>query len=212
MVLSAGTCGLGCGDRQVNLHVFAFDKLAPIRLGNIQVQIRQVECEPLGNLIILVKNYRFEKGGYIKMVFRNVPVSGGLNQVSLRSTSGGDWTELENLFGASWEGSNLPSPPFDLRLRESFGNEVILKAIIEESGFEGEIDSGMQFSNSSPFPNSERTNFVDNEAMPAPSMIEGESNPQPPAPFRVGDSPSPPLRPEVDPDDLDASVSFAEGK
>ena len=46
VVVSSGTCGAGCGERQVNLHVFAFDKLAPIRLGNIQIQLRQVRGNP----------------------------------------------------------------------------------------------------------------------------------------------------------------------
>eukprot|EP00210_Caulerpa_lentillifera_P006293 g6012.t1 len=213
VVMSGGTCGLGCGDRQVNLHVFAFDKLAPIRLGNISVQIRQVVCQPLSTLMILVKNYRVEEGGYIKLVIRNVPASGGLNRVSLRHTGddNDDWTELENLFGASWEGSNLPTPPFDIQLIESFGNQVILEQVIMEPGFVGEIDSGKQFPNFPSAPETERTNFVDDEAgSPLVSGLDPSS--ESPTPFRVSTTTSPSLRPEVDPDDLNVSTSFTGGK
>ncbi|CAD7696155.1 unnamed protein product [Ostreobium quekettii] len=146
-----GTCLGGCHSTNVNLHVFAFDKLAPIRLGNIRIRLRQVECKPKANIVLKVKTYRVEEGGYIKFVIRNVPGDGGLRSVELKGArENGGWRLADNLFGAAWEASVLPDAPLDIRLTNVQGEQLVLKNVIKTPGFLGDIVSDGQFSTAAP--------------------------------------------------------------
>lgn len=44
VVVNSGACSAGCGgsSNTVNLHTFAFDKIAAIKYGNVRIRIRQV--------------------------------------------------------------------------------------------------------------------------------------------------------------------------
>lgn len=43
-----------------------------------------MECEPFGLVEVKVKDYRPDKGGYMKITVRNVPGTGGLEKLELR--------------------------------------------------------------------------------------------------------------------------------
>ncbi|CAD7700663.1 unnamed protein product [Ostreobium quekettii] len=146
VAMVGGTCLAGCGGTHVNLHVFAFDQLAPIRLGNIQIRMRQVTCTPKAKISVKVKTYRVGEGGYIKFVIRNVPGDGGLTAVELKGTQEtGSWRPAENHFGAAWEASLLPDAPLDMRLTNTLGEQLVLKGVVPSAGFIGDIETGQQF-------------------------------------------------------------------
>ena len=37
---------------------------------------------------------------------------------------GGDWQSMNNLWGATWELADAPSPPLDIRVFDDGGNQV----------------------------------------------------------------------------------------
>lgn len=55
VVVNAGACSSGCGGTTVNMHTFAFDKIAAIKYGNVQIRIRQVRNQGLCKELVLMK-------------------------------------------------------------------------------------------------------------------------------------------------------------
>lgn len=213
IAMIGGTCLGGCSNTQINLHVFAFDRLAPIRLGNIAIRLRQVECIPDGNIAIRVKVYRVDAGGYIKFVVRNIPGDGGLRSAEIKgSREVGTWRPAENLFGAAWEASILPSAPLDLRLTNTRGEQLVLKEIIpfQIPGFVGEVVSNVQFSRAAktlpnPAPMSPATSLP-LTAFPINTLPFPSQQPQSPSgsPFAFPAA-------ETQPPSFGGSVSLSEG-
>lgn len=88
-------------------------------------------------------------------------------------------------------------------------NGDVVRSVITEPGFVGEIDSGKQFPGFSSFPASARENFVDKAMRSSIEQAPGSEEDPPPEPFRVGVSPS--TRPEVELDDLDPMRVVSDG-
>lgn len=217
VVVNSGGCANGCGGTTINLHTFAFDKIAAIKFGMVEIRTRQVECEPFGYVEIRVKNYRVAEGGYLKLAVRNVPGTGGLAKLELKGTANrfadGGWLTFDNQFGAAWELSGLPDPPFDLRLTVTIDGEEkqkILSNIIQEAGFTGNIDSSAQFPGVDPFPKTAGLSSRAPPLTPPQPTSTGPTvptPPTPPAPPPTGfPSPADSDRPNVNPGELDNFV------
>ncbi|CAD7696153.1 unnamed protein product [Ostreobium quekettii] len=149
IAMVGGNCDEGCDDTDFNLHTGAFSQLAAARGGGIQVRIREAPCTPDGNVVVNIEEYRASDGGYVKFAVRNIPGDGGLTSVEIKgSNEVGGWFEADNTFGAAWEASVLPDPPLDLRLTNTEGEQLVLKAIISVPGFVGDVLSDEQFAGS----------------------------------------------------------------
>eukprot|EP00775_Hariotina_reticulata_P002237 gene2237-2549_t len=145
-------CDASCNSTNVNLHVFAFEQLAPIRVGRVAIRYRLIECDPADAITIHVSDYRAEEGGWIRMTFKNLAGDGGLTAVELAksaTTSAAgptrSWQQLQNTFGANWEASTLPTPPMDIRLTNSLQQKVIVTEAITIAGLTGDIETNAQF-------------------------------------------------------------------
>ncbi|KXZ46907.1 hypothetical protein GPECTOR_39g401 [Gonium pectorale] len=55
------------------------------------------------------------------------------------------WRPMDNTYGAEWEMSALAAPPYDLRLTDAFGRQVVLAGVIKKAGAVGEFPSLGQF-------------------------------------------------------------------
>ncbi|GMH45211.1 hypothetical protein BSKO_13168 [Bryopsis sp. KO-2023] len=215
VVVNSGGCANGCGGTTINLHTFAFDKIAAIKFGMVQTRVRQVECEPFGYVEVRVKNFRVEEGGYLKVAVRNVPGTGGLAKLELKGKANrfadGGWLTFKNQFGAAWELSGLPDPPFDLRLTVTIDGEErqkILSDIIQEAGFTGNVDSNSQFPGVDPFPKT--AGLSSRPPSPQPAASVAPVTPRtPPAPPPTG-SPNATSsdKPNVDPGELDSFLEL----
>ncbi|KAG2486787.1 hypothetical protein HYH03_014586 [Edaphochlamys debaryana] len=56
-----------------------------------------------------------------------------------------NWRLMDNTYGAEWEMSALPAPPYDLRITDVFGRQVLLTRVITRAGALGEMPSQGQF-------------------------------------------------------------------
>lgn len=208
VVVNSGACSSGCGGTMVNLHTFAFDKIAAIKYGSVQTRIRQVQCEPYGFLEVKVRDYRVAQGGYLKLTVRNVPGTGGIEKLELKgkenSVASGAWLALDNTFGAAFEMSELPDPPFDLRVTATVSGtkqQVVLRNVIKKAGFTGEIVTNVTFPGIDPFPKAVGQSTRIAEPPPAQTISAPVARTLPPSPSPLGPSPNG-QRPLVNPDDI----------
>lgn len=88
------------------------------------VCVHQVDCNPPGNIVVNVNDFRSSAGGYLKLSLKSVAGDGKLESVELRESSGGSWVKLNNNFGATWEASGLDSPPLDIRITSGSGEQI----------------------------------------------------------------------------------------
>ncbi|GLI67569.1 hypothetical protein VaNZ11_011796, partial [Volvox africanus] len=56
-----------------------------------------------------------------------------------------NWKLMTNTYGAEWEVSGLPSPPYDLRLTDRFDRQIILQNAVTKAGALGEFPGRAQF-------------------------------------------------------------------
>mmetsp|Transcript_9907 Transcript_9907/g.18467 ORF Transcript_9907/g.18467 Transcript_9907/m.18467 type:complete len:302 (-) Transcript_9907:69-974(-) len=71
------------------------------------------------------------------------------------------WRSMDNSFGAQWELSELPPPPYSLRVSDIFGRSVVLEDIIPSTTIVGDFFSSGQFSSlSSSLQNLNVENFL----------------------------------------------------
>ncbi|GIL83357.1 hypothetical protein Vretifemale_12180 [Volvox reticuliferus] len=56
-----------------------------------------------------------------------------------------NWKLMTNTYGAEWEVSGLPSPPYDLRLTDRFNRQIILPSAVTKAGALGEFPGRAQF-------------------------------------------------------------------
>ncbi|EFJ46592.1 hypothetical protein VOLCADRAFT_105499 [Volvox carteri f. nagariensis] len=55
------------------------------------------------------------------------------------------WKPMTNTYGAEWELSALPGPPYDLRLTDRYGRKIVLSNVITRAGALGEFPGRAQF-------------------------------------------------------------------
>lgn len=146
-------CVNDCSENNINLHAFAFEKLASNQFGRIDIMYRLVECDPVDHVTVNVDQYRESAGGWMRVTFRNVYGDGALVRVEAsdalnvdKKTGKQNWFPMKNTFGAVWEISGLNTSPFKFRLTNSDGQTVILspsKNITE--GFTGSLETTSKF-------------------------------------------------------------------
>ncbi|GIL57336.1 hypothetical protein Vafri_12598 [Volvox africanus] len=56
-----------------------------------------------------------------------------------------NWKLMTNTYGAEWEASGLPSPPYDLRLTDRFDRQIVLQNAVTKAGALGEFPGRAQF-------------------------------------------------------------------
>ncbi len=71
------------------MHVFSFERLAPLRFGRISVRFRLVPCEPADPIIIHISGFRTTDGGWLRLAFKSLASDAGLVSVEL-AASGSD--------------------------------------------------------------------------------------------------------------------------
>ncbi|WIA07996.1 hypothetical protein OEZ85_007467 [Tetradesmus obliquus] len=156
-VVITDSCNWDCNATNINMHVFAFEQLAPLKYGRTTVRYRLVTCTPADPIIVHIQDYRATLGGWIRLAFKNVAGDAGLTAVELAS-AGSDfraqarvlnasspWLSMANSFGAVWEASQLPEPPLDIRITNSVGEKVVIKNAIAVPGIVGDIETTPQF-------------------------------------------------------------------
>ncbi|GFR44251.1 hypothetical protein Agub_g5453, partial [Astrephomene gubernaculifera] len=163
-----------CAPYELNMHAFAFEQIARLEYGKTAIQYRQVECSPADNITVRVDSFRVVQGGWIRLSIKGVASDAGIVSVELarsltaavgsnstvgaadatqtaaQAASGADasgrvWKPMENTYGAEWELSALPSPPYDLRITDKFGRKLVLTGVIAKAGQTGEFPGGGQF-------------------------------------------------------------------
>ncbi|KAF8063780.1 EXPA32 [Scenedesmus sp. PABB004] len=76
-----------CAPLQVNLNARAFAELAPLDLGNVAVQYREVPCPFAGGIVVSVDAYRITGGGWVRLTLKNVAGAGDITSVGFQSAA-----------------------------------------------------------------------------------------------------------------------------
>jgi len=69
--------------RQVNLHVFGFELLAPTDVGSVAVRYRRVACAPVDPITLHVDAYRVAEGGWLRLALKSVAGDGQMRSIEL---------------------------------------------------------------------------------------------------------------------------------
>ncbi|WIA28320.1 hypothetical protein OEZ86_010870 [Tetradesmus obliquus] len=144
VVMIYDTCDK-CAAKELNVNARVFEALAPLSLGRVDVQYRQVACPFKGNITVRVTDYRTASGGWLRLGVRNVAGDGDLTMVELAKAGSGAWIRMNNTYGANWELSKLPTPPFDVRLTTKAGKTTVLSAAVKTPGATGSFPTTAQF-------------------------------------------------------------------
>jgi len=132
-----------CDANQVNLMATPFAKLAPMDLGQIKIQYREVPCAFAGGVTTRVDSYRASGGGWVRLTFKNVN-GGPLEKVELAKSGTDAWRPMRNAFGAAWEASRLPALPWDIRLTNAAGKSLLLPSAVTTEKT-GDVKSAKNF-------------------------------------------------------------------
>eukprot|EP01024_Parvocaulis_polyphysoides_P036669 TRINITY_DN3259_c0_g1_i3.p1 TRINITY_DN3259_c0_g1~~TRINITY_DN3259_c0_g1_i3.p1 ORF type:complete len:465 (-),score=51.32 TRINITY_DN3259_c0_g1_i3:454-1695(-) len=161
-VMITDSCKSGCVQQQLNMHVFAFQHLAPSSWGEIPIRFRRVSCQPPSGMVVRVTDYRETYGGWIRLVIMEVAGKANIKSVGLRQhaqtqTQNSNnslrsfgrpaynaWMQMNNSYGAAWELSGIPEPPFDIRVEMEDGQTAVLGKVIEEVRVGGTYESHTQ--------------------------------------------------------------------
>lgn len=134
-----------CEANQLNLEAWAFNTLAPLDVGRVPIQWRQVPCPARGGIVVNVDAFRTSGGGWLRLSLKNVAGEGGLTSVQLSKAGAANWLTMKNAFGGAWEMSKLPdSPSYDLLLTDRAGRRVTLKGAVKR-GIVGETQAAENF-------------------------------------------------------------------
>eukprot|EP01025_Chloroclados_australasicus_P026094 TRINITY_DN2592_c0_g1_i5.p1 TRINITY_DN2592_c0_g1~~TRINITY_DN2592_c0_g1_i5.p1 ORF type:complete len:424 (-),score=50.16 TRINITY_DN2592_c0_g1_i5:278-1492(-) len=146
-VMITDSCQSGCVQQQLNMHVFAFQHLAPSKWGEIPIRFRRVSCQPPAGMMVRVTDYRASEGGWIRLVIMEVAGKADIAAVDIRQHGAltSQWQPLNNSYGAAWETSEIPLPPFDIRVTTGDRESAILGNVITEVRVPGSYESQAQF-------------------------------------------------------------------
>lgn len=198
VVMVADSCP-GCTPNQLVIpySIFRGTLANSPSVGTATVRYRQVDCAPLGPIVIDVDTYRPTQGGYLRLSLKSVAGSGALESVELRGSGDSEaaWLPMENTYGAKWEMSNLPDVPMDIRITSDDGTVLVQEGAIDE------VRTG-EFATSVQFTTTEETG----EEVPLPLTPPDVTSPptppspmpSPPPPVVLPPPPSPPAPPVED--------------
>eukprot|EP01023_Acetabularia_acetabulum_P061246 TRINITY_DN7395_c0_g1_i2.p1 TRINITY_DN7395_c0_g1~~TRINITY_DN7395_c0_g1_i2.p1 ORF type:complete len:463 (-),score=87.63 TRINITY_DN7395_c0_g1_i2:563-1804(-) len=161
-VIITDSCTSGCVQQQVNMHVFEFQHLAPSKWGEIPIRFRRVPCDPPAGMVVRVTDYRESAGGWIKIVIMEVAGKANIANVGLRhhkqhhtqnisnlrwqvgDNAQSAWMQMNNSYGAAWELSGVPQPPFDIKVEMEGGETALLEKVIVDVRVGGTYESHAQ--------------------------------------------------------------------
>ncbi|BDA41084.1 probable Expansin-B17 at N-terminal half [Coccomyxa sp. Obi] len=185
-----------CSSCSTAIPAATFNRLAPTYLGNIAVQMQQVDCTPPGNIVIRVLEYRPTSGGYIKITPLDTAGVATVSSINTKASSADAsmYQPLKNTYGAVWEASGLPAPPLDFQLTDSAGHTVVAMGLAFQAA--GDLPTSVQFPPTAAAPVSPSPVAV--PVLPSPSPIIPSPSPPtipPPVPVLPSPSPSPVVSP-----------------
>lgn len=133
-----------CNATDISVSALGFEKLAPLRLGQIDVEYMRVDCDPANsNIIIRVDTNRESGGGWVRLSIQNIAGGGLVQSVSLIG-SDGIRRPMDLSYGASWELSGTPPLPWALLFTTDDGQIVQVQGVVTHPGQIGLVDSGVQ--------------------------------------------------------------------
>ncbi|KAK9809432.1 hypothetical protein WJX73_006635 [Symbiochloris irregularis] len=146
-----------------------FADIASPSIGQADVTVSQVDCQPTDNIAIRLLSFRPDQGGYLKLVLLNVAGSGAVRSIGLRRYQSQDaYQQMTNTYGAVWEADTLPGLPLDVQITDSAGVAVVIPGAITSSS-SGDISTIVQFSGSGGSSASPAAAPASSAASPSPS-------------------------------------------
>ncbi|MEW5300769.1 MAG: hypothetical protein WDW36_003675 [Sanguina aurantia] len=143
LVTVVDSCAGLCRGTDINLPRRAFQQLGQQALGRLNVTYTTSPCQPSGNIIVHVDQFRLTQGGYLRLSLKNVGGLGGFVTVALGTTGSRVSKNMTNSFGAWWELSLLPTLPYDLMVADALGNQLTIGSAITTSML-GDVPSAFQ--------------------------------------------------------------------
>ncbi|BDA46488.1 probable Expansin-A7 [Coccomyxa sp. Obi] len=141
-----------CEADHLDIQALTFNKMAPMALGRIDIQYRRVECTVPQDLNVIIDQNR-GAGGWIRLQVKDAAGRGSVKLVQVKG-SNSDWESMNNVWGASWESTSVPSPPLDFRIQDDAGVEVTAFSVVTANGETGTLPTGINFQFSSGSPGS----------------------------------------------------------
>eukprot|EP01025_Chloroclados_australasicus_P039891 TRINITY_DN4153_c0_g2_i1.p1 TRINITY_DN4153_c0_g2~~TRINITY_DN4153_c0_g2_i1.p1 ORF type:complete len:1180 (-),score=74.75 TRINITY_DN4153_c0_g2_i1:343-3882(-) len=148
---SSQTYQVQCDSDELVLPYYIFQQFTTQQVDQIDIEYRQIECNPQINITMIVEDYLRGYASYISLKFRDIAGDGSITSAELRQTPqeeqmlNSDWLQMTRFGQTSFDFSGVPDPPLDLRITGAGGQVAILRAIIGSDTTVGEYDTKAQF-------------------------------------------------------------------
>ncbi|KAL4440265.1 hypothetical protein ABPG75_003266 [Micractinium tetrahymenae] len=121
-----------CEADHIDVQSLAFAKLADPGIGRVKMQYRRVECAPPEPMQVAVMDFK-GPGGWLRLSITDTGGRAAVTSVAVKGSSG-DWKEMANSWGATWELPSAPPAPLSFRITSDGGQVVEADDVITQSG------------------------------------------------------------------------------